>query len=80
MYNLTVKINSIPEGELVEVDGLGLFPNKVAAPLTDDIIAVYEASHDLPVVKALKDARFTLTKVKTPVIEQPAVPTQSGDE
>ena len=63
MYKITVNQDNIPKGELVEVDGLGLFPNKQEAVISRDIAETFEARFGLKITEHLKGNRFTVKKM-----------------
>ena len=63
MYKITVNQDNIPKGELVEVDGLGLFPNKQEAVISRDIAETFEARFGLKIAEHLKGDRFTVKKM-----------------
>lgn len=63
MYKITVNQDNIPKGELVEVDGLGLFPNKQEAVISREIAETFEARSGIKISEHLKGDKFTFKKM-----------------
>lgn len=77
MYKITVNLDNIPKGELVEVDGLGVFPNKQEAVITKEVVETFEARYETKISQHLKGDRFNLkrmTKEEVERMKEPDVP------